>query len=244
MLCVFLLFFIQSINFFYFVCYNLSMRSNYRILFIICIFFIGVSFVSAKERVTFSKCVDGDTFKVEVNGNIKTVRMLAVDTPESVHPTKGVEFYGKEASNFTCEMVTNAKNLKLEYDDNSDKEDKYDRLLAWVWVDDVLLQDELIKNGYAEVAYLYDDYKYTSLLEDHQRQAEISKIGIWNEEDRKEFDSENIDSNSTTSEDDETINFDEMSTKEIIILVVVVILLTIFEPTIKKYKKKLNKILK
>lgn len=220
------------------------MRSNYRILFIICIFFIGVSFVSAKERVTFSKCVDGDTFKVEVNGNIKTVRMLAVDTPESVHPTKGVEFYGKEASNFTCEMVTNAKNLKLEYDDNSDKEDKYDRLLAWVWVDDVLLQDELIKNGYAEVAYLYDDYKYTSLLEDHQRQAEISKIGIWNEEDRKEFDSENIDSNSTTSEDDETINFDEMSTKEIIILVVVVILLTIFEPTIKKYKKKLNKILK
>lgn len=220
------------------------MRSNYRILFIICIFFIGVSFVSAKERVTFSKCVDGDTFKVEVDGNIKTVRMLAVDTPESVHPTKGVEFYGKEASNFTCEMVTNAKNLKLEYDDNSDKEDKYDRLLAWVWVDDVLLQDELIKNGYAEVAYLYDDYKYTSLLEDHQRQAEISKIGIWNEEDRKEFDSENIDSNSTTSEDDETINFDEMSTKEIIILVVVVILLTIFEPTIKKYKKKLNKILK
>lgn len=47
--------------------------------------------------------------------------MLAIDTPESVHPTKGVEYYGEEASNYTCNLVTNAKKIELEYDKNSDK---------------------------------------------------------------------------------------------------------------------------
>lgn len=221
------------------------MRSTYKICLYIFMFFVSVNVVYAKEKVNFSDCVDGDTIKVEVDGEVKTVRMLAVDTPESVHPTIGIEYYGKEASNYTCEMVTNAKKIELEYDDDSDKEDKYDRLLAWVWVDGFLLQDELIKNGYAEVAYLYGDYKYTSLLQDHQALAETSKIGIWNEEARKEFDPDSVDSDNTgTKEDEETINFEEMSTKEIIMLIGAVIFLAIFGPTIKKYKNKLNKLLK
>ena len=123
-------------------------------------------FVYAKEEVTFSKCVDGDTIKVKVKNKEATVRMLAVDTPESVHPKKKVEYYGKEASDYTCNLITNAKKIELEYDSNSDKYDKYERLLAWVFVDDYLLQDKLVRNGYAEVAYLYDNYKYTDLLKD------------------------------------------------------------------------------
>ena len=119
-----------------------------KLILIISIFLIGINFVSAKEEVTFSKCVDGDTIKILLDGEEYTVRMLAVDTPESVHPTKGVEYYGKEASEFTCNQVTNAKKIELEYDDNSDKTDKYSRLLAWVFVDDNLLQQQLIENGY------------------------------------------------------------------------------------------------
>ena len=78
--------------------------------------------------VKFNKCVDGDTIKVLLEGKERTVRLLAVDTPESVHPSKGIEFYGKEASSFTCNLITNAKKIELEYDENSDKEVLIDKL--------------------------------------------------------------------------------------------------------------------
>lgn len=132
-----------------------------------------------KEEVIFNKCVDGDTVKVTVDGEVKTVRFLAIDTPESVHPTKEVEEFGKEASDFTCNLVSNAKKMYLEYDKNSDKEDKYGRLLAYVYADDLMVQKELIKKGYAEVAYLYADYTYTSELQDLQEVAKKQKVGIW-----------------------------------------------------------------
>lgn len=143
-------------------------------------------FVFAKEEVKFNSCVDGDTIKIEIDKDIKTVRLLAVDTPESVHPTKEVESYGKEASEYTCNLVKNAKKIELEYDSNSDKYDKYDRLLAWVYVDDYLLQDVLVRNGYAEVAYLYGDYKYTDLLKEHESLAKFEKLNIWSGEEPKE----------------------------------------------------------
>lgn len=153
-------------------------------LFIIMLF---PFFVYAKEEVTFSKCVDGDTIKVKVKNKEATVRMLAVDTPESVHPKKEVEYYGKDASDYTCNLITNAKKIELEYDSNSDKYDKYERLLAWVFVDDYLLQDKLVRNGYAEVAYLYGNYKYTDLLKDHEVLAKQEHIGIWDDDAREEY---------------------------------------------------------
>ena len=76
-----------------------------RKLIIIFLFFILFSFnVKANERieVKFSKCVDGDTIRLKINGQKKRVRLLAIDTPESVTPDKPVQAYGKEASNYTC----------------------------------------------------------------------------------------------------------------------------------------------
>jgi len=130
--------------------------------------------------VTLEKCVDGDTatFKDD-KGNTYKTRFLAIDTRETVHPTKGEQAYGKEASTYTCDSLTNAKEIVLEFDSNSDKEDKYGRLLAWVFVDGILLQESLISEGLAEVAYLYDDYKYTEKLETAQETAKSKKIGIW-----------------------------------------------------------------
>lgn len=221
------------------------MKSSKKILFIIFIFLISISYVTAKEEVTFSKCVDGDTIKVLIDGKENTVRLLAVDTPESVHPTKGVEYYCKEASEYTCNLVKTADKVELEYDDNSDKKDKYDRVLAWVWVDDTLLQDELIKNGYAEVAYLYGDYKYTSMLQDHQAIAETSLIGIWNEGARKEFDSNsstNDNDKKEENEDSETyIDLENMSTGDIIIVISIIVIGALLGPKIKKLKRKVKK---
>lgn len=143
-----------------------------------------------KVMVKFNEGVDGDTAKFDMNGEIIKVRFLAIDTPESVHPTKEVQAYGVEASNFTKEKLKNAKTIELEFDNNSDKTDKYGRYLAWIWVDGELLQDLLVKEGLAKVAYLYADYKYTSLLQESEKVAKEAKIGIWQDEVLNEYSSE------------------------------------------------------
>lgn len=132
------------------------------------------------EEVILSKCVDGDTAKFIFENNKEyTVRFLAVDTPETKHPKIKEELFGKEASSFTCNSLKKSKKIILEYDKNSDKFDKYNRVLAWVFIDKKLLQQELVRNGLAEVAYLYNDYKYTDLLKDEETLAKINKVGIY-----------------------------------------------------------------
>ena len=143
-------------------------------------FFLGINLVYAKEKVQFVKCVDGDTFRVMIDSEEHLVRMLAIDTPELAKNENKAEYYANEASNYTCNKITNAKKIELEYDPKSDKVDKYDRVLAWVYVDGKLLQEDLIKDGYAKVAYLYADYKYTSTLQEKQELASAKEIGIWN----------------------------------------------------------------
>lgn len=153
------------------------------------------------QMVVLEECVDGDTAKFRTTDNkIIKARFLAIDTPETVHPTKGVEPFGKEASEYTCTTLTNAKEIKLEYDQNSKVEDNYGRKLVWVFTDNVLLQDSLISKGYAEVAYLYGDYKYTSLLQDSEAIAKANKLGIWSIEEAKEQVSSEKQENSTKSE--------------------------------------------
>jgi len=236
-----------------------------KIIFLICVFLsfnISVNAVN-KDKVQFRKCVDGDTIKILLDGEEKTVRLLAVDTPESVHPTKGVEYYGKEASDFTCDIVSKAKKIELEYDENSDKEDKYKRLLAWVFVDDELLQDKLIQGGYAEVAYLYNDYKYANLLKDHQAVVETKKIGIWNDLEREKYnadndivvDVENVDDIYSDTEIKGTvedaidkieklnIDWNKVSIndiKNILFIVVASLIVAMWKPIKKKLKKKLK----
>ena len=187
---------------------------------------MGINNVYA-DTVKFSKCVDGDTFKAIVNKEEVTVRMLAIDTPESVKPETNVEYFGKEASEYTCSKLKNAKKITLEYDKKSDKFDKYDRLLAWVFIDNKLLQEELVEKGYAKIAYLYDDYKYTDILKEKQEKAVANNIGIWNQKDKEEYE-KNIDTNVENS-------ISEYENKEIAIIVSIIM---IFIFMIKKLFKK------
>ena len=157
------------------------------IVFLTILFCLTCVKAEDKKEVTFSKCTDGDTASVILDGKEIKLRFLAIDTPESVHPTIGEEPFGKEASNYTCNALKKAKKIEIEYDSNSDKLDKYDRHLVWVFVDGNLLQEKLIENGLAEVAYLYDDYKYTANLESKELIAKTKKIGIWGEEETNYF---------------------------------------------------------
>jgi len=177
-----------------------------KLIFIIVAIFIFTGSIYAdtkKFEVKFSDCVDGDTFKVFIDEKEYSVRLLAVDTPETVKPGSEVESYGKEASDYTCDKVTNAKKIELEYDEGSDEKDKYDRLLAWVYVDGDLLQKELISLGYAEVAYIYGDYKYTDDLYTLENTAKSSRVGMWSD-DEKISSTEEI-SNKSNASDEESL---------------------------------------
>ena len=149
-----------------------------KVFLIIFILLFNIN-VNAKEIVTLNKCVDGDTAWFNLNNEKIKARFLAIDTPES---TNKIEAYGKEASEFTCNLLKNAKKIEIEYDENSDKFDKYDRHLVWVFVDDELLQNIIVKEGYADVKYLYGDYKYTSILQNSLKEAKENNLNMWKNE--------------------------------------------------------------
>ena len=137
------------------------------------------SSVGNKTKVELIKCVDGDTATFNIDGKRTKIRFLAIDTPESVHPYKEVEEYGKDASEYTCNLLTNANTIQIAYEDNMTKKDKYGRNLAWIWVDDKLIQESLIEVGYAQVRYVYANYSYLDKLYQAQKKAKSKKIGIW-----------------------------------------------------------------
>ncbi len=133
------------------------------------------------QSVSFLKKVDGDTAWFVLDGEEIKVRFLAVDTPETSNSRTKAQPWSSEASDYTTTRLANASEIYLEWDDGSDRTDKYDRYLAWIWVDGSLLQAELVGQGLAEVTYIYGDYKYTDALYDIQDSAKTAGTGIWSE---------------------------------------------------------------
>ncbi|MCI7083337.1 MAG: thermonuclease family protein [Tenericutes bacterium] len=209
------------------------MKKVVIIFLFFCVFLTNVN--AEKVAVKFEGCVDGDTIKVMLDNKKTTVRFLAIDTPETVHPTKGEEPYGKEASNYTCDKVKNAKKLELEYDEGSTKTDKYSRALAWVFVDDNLLQKDLVSLGYAKVAYLYGDYKYTDELKEIEKTAKSKKLGVWSEEEKTTKKA------TTTKKVEKEQKDDEESLIDDIINDIKKIIKNLFKNIIKKIKTFINK---
>lgn len=159
---------------------------KFVVVIIVLLMFTSNVYANSKIEVSLVKCVDGDTAYFLVDGEEKKFRFLAIDTPESVHPTKGVESGGKEASEYTCELLTNASKIEVLYDEKGSSTDKYGRELAWIYIDDVLLQETLISEGYAEVAYVYYNYSFIESLCEVQKDAIENKLGIWSDNTRVE----------------------------------------------------------
>lgn len=126
------------------------------------------------------RVVDGDTIIVSIEGTDTRVRMIGVDTPESVNPdaSKNTE-NGKIASEWTSKLLT-GKQVYLEYD--IEKKDKYDRTLAYVFLSDkvTMVEDELLRNGMAEVMTIEPNSKYAAHFEELENQAKRNRIGFWN----------------------------------------------------------------
>lgn len=151
----------------------------YIIIIIILIigFIVNQYFPKNKSNVSLIECIDGDTARLRIDGKDEKVRFLGIDAPEIAHENTPADPYGNEASIYTCKTLKNASNIRLEYEQA--KTDKYNRVLAWVFVDDKLLNEDLVYKGYAKVAYLYDKYKYTSKIKLAEKRAKIDKLNIW-----------------------------------------------------------------
>ena len=145
-----------------------------KIIILIILLFPFNAYANERHSVSLKKCIDGDTAVFKINKKNVKVRFLAIDTPEI---SKNAQAYGQEAKDFTCSKLSNAKIIELEYEKN--KYDKYGRTLAWVFYDNKLLQKELVRNGYAKVTYLYDDYKYTNKLKTAEKYAINNSKGIY-----------------------------------------------------------------
>lgn len=121
---------------------------------------------------------DGDTIRVNYNGRSTPVRMIGIDTPETVHPNKPVECYGPESSEYARRHLSN-KSVQLEFDNSQGMTDKYGRLLAYVYVDGVSYNFHAIKDGYA-YEYTYNSaYKYQKEFMFAESEAESENRGLW-----------------------------------------------------------------
>lgn len=119
------------------------------------------------------RVVDGDT--IEIEGNIK-VRYIGINAPESVAPGKPVGCFGHEASDKNKELVL-GEEVTLEKDIS--ETDKYNRLLRYVYLDGVMINDELVKEGYAEVATYPPDIKYKDEFLVSEKYAKENSLGLW-----------------------------------------------------------------
>ncbi len=119
------------------------------------------------------RVVDGDTIIVR---DVGRVRLIGVDTPETVHPGRPVEFFGREASAFTKRLV-DGKRVRLEYDQQ--RTDRYGRTLAYVHLPDgTFVNAEIIRRGYGH-AYTRFPFQYLERFRGLERDARRAGRSLW-----------------------------------------------------------------
>lgn len=131
------------------------------------------------ELMKVTKVIDGDTIMVKIGEKEESVRLIGVDTPETVDPRKTVQCFGKEASEEMKKLVEN-KMVRLEADSTQTDKDKYNRLLRYVYLEDgTLVNKKMIEEGFG-FEYTYQiPYKFQTEFKEAQKVAEKNKMGLW-----------------------------------------------------------------
>ena len=123
-----------------------------------------------------SAVVDGDTIDVTWSGHRERVRLLGVDTPETVDPRRPIGCYGEEASAFTHRRLA-GRTVHLTFD--RQRRDRYGRLLAYVDVDGRRFNDELLTDGYARLLVIPPNGLHGRLMLDEELAARSAGRGLW-----------------------------------------------------------------
>lgn len=129
-------------------------------------------------EATVKRVIDGDTLLISYEGKEERVRLLLVDTPESVKEGVEIQPFAKEASNYVKELLPQGTNIEVELGEQ--ERDKYERLLAYIYVDGKMLNEMLIAEGYARVGYVYENNnRHVEQLYEAQEAAKQQKVNIW-----------------------------------------------------------------
>jgi micrococcal nuclease len=131
---------------------------------------------SEVPNATVERVIDGDTVEVRYENEVLAVRLIGVDTPETVAPGEPVACYGPAASRFTKDNLS-GKDVRLEFD--VERLDRYGRTLAYVWVGEVLFNEELVLRGFAQVSTFPPNVKYVDQFLAAQRDARKDDRGLW-----------------------------------------------------------------
>lgn len=133
----------------------------------------------AGDTYAVLRVVDGDTIAVSINDKSETIRLIGIDTPETVDPRKPVQCFGKEASDKTKELLAGQR-VVLEKDASQGERDKYGRMLAYVFrADGLFVNEYLVAQGYAH-EYTYNlPYKYQVEFKVAQAAAKAQGLGLW-----------------------------------------------------------------
>lgn len=155
--------------------------------------------VTADQVYKVVRVVDGDTVVILIDGKQTRVRLIGVDTPETVHPQKPVEAFGKEASQFTKNLLE-GESVYLEYEAGVSRLDKYGRTLAYLYrvPDRLFINQEIIRQGYGH-AYTKYPFKYLEAFRAQERAAREAKKGLWGEGATIVSDAQSATAPSTTS---------------------------------------------
>ena len=137
-------------------------------------------------KATVERVVDGDTMKLKLDKTkeVVTLRLLLVDTPESVKKGVDPQPYSIEASNFAKNTLKAGDTVYIEYDEG-DKTDKYDRHLGYLWYYSndnsnwQMFNETLISQGYARVGYIYSQKRHLDEFYKAQDYAKSNKLNIW-----------------------------------------------------------------
>jgi micrococcal nuclease len=126
--------------------------------------------------VTVTRVIDGDTIEVRFRGKTVDVRLIGIDTPETVDPTEPVGCYGKTASRFTRRRLL-GKRVRLEFD--VERRDRYGRTLAYAWTGDRLFNEVLVRRGLASVSTYPPNVAYVDRFLAAQHVAREQERGLW-----------------------------------------------------------------
>ena len=143
---------------------------------------LGENTVESKNRITVERVIDGDTIEVRNNNILQKVRIIGIDTPESVNPRKPIECFGKDASIYAEQLLLKPNSwIELEIDPTQDDKDRYGRLLRYITIhpQEIDFGYQMIRDGYA-YAYVYKDaFMRTSQYQAAQREASEQQLGLW-----------------------------------------------------------------
>jgi len=134
----------------------------------------AITKLPSKGPLRVSRVIDGDTFTLE---NGETIRLIGIDTPELHHSEIPVQRFAKEASDYLKNMIEGLK-VTLEFEPDNLK-DAYGRLLAYVYINDVFVNKEMIRRGYA-YAYTRFPFKYQQDFLEAEKEAIDKQYGLWN----------------------------------------------------------------